>query len=145
MEFFYHSPSTPIADTIYTAGNSCNGDGTPNGDAWNFGMNVPVVVYPDTTTEVRDQPAIPQSALLQNFPNPFNPRTTIGLNISRATRGRLAIYDLTGREIAHLFEGVLIPGYHQFDWNAENEASGMYYYLFQTSKRVEFGKMLLIR
>ena len=144
-DFFYHSPSTPASDTLYTAGNSCNGNGTSDGDSWNFGANFPVVVYSDTTTGVREQTLIPQFALLQNFPNPFNPRTTIGLNISHATRGTLTIFDMTGRKIADLFDGLLIPGYHQFEWNAANEASGIYYYAFRTSRRVEFRKMLLIR
>jgi len=144
-DFFYHSPSTPVSDTIYTVGNSCNGDGIPIGDAWNFGTNFPILVTSDTTSGVRDQATIPQFALLQNFPNPFNPRTRVGLNISHDIMGRLVVYDLTGRSIAILFNGLLHPGHHEFEWNGSNAASGIYYYAFRSSHGEEIRKMLLIR
>jgi len=144
-EFFYQSSSTAETDTIYSAGNSCNGDGLPKGDAWNFGANFPVVVSSDTTSGVEDRPSLSRYNLLQNYPNPFNPQTKIGLNLSRESNSTLTVYDLNGRKMDVLFDGILAPGYHQFSWDGSNAPTGIYFYSFRTEKRTETRKMLLIR
>jgi hypothetical protein len=66
-------------------------------------------------------------SLRQNFPNPFNPSTTIQLRIQNPEFIILKVYDLLGREVAVLLEGLQSPGEHQVTWNAGNAASGMYF------------------
>jgi flagellar hook assembly protein FlgD len=66
-----------------------------------------------------------------NFPNPFNPRTTISYWLSRATRVRLAVYDARGRHIATLVDATMPSGTHATHWDGIDErgrklASGVY-------------------
>jgi hypothetical protein len=97
------------------------------------------------TTKVIDQRAIPRVyALMQNFPNPFNPTTTIRYDLPRATKVSLKVYDVLGREILSLVQGDWEAGYHQVQWNA-NVASGIYFYRLQTEEFVETKKMILLK
>jgi hypothetical protein len=96
-------------------------------------------------TKVIDQGMIPRAyALMQNFPNPFNPTTTIRYDLPRATNVSLKVYDLLGREIAMLAQGSSQPGSYQIQWNA-NVASGIYFYRLQTEEFVQTKKMILLR
>ena len=64
--------------------------------------------------------------LFQNFPNPFNPVTTIGYVLPMGSRVRLSVYNLIGQEVASLVDGEQKAGYHQATWNASSFASGPY-------------------
>lgn len=97
---------------------------------------------------------IPESiSLLSNYPNPFNPSTTIELNLppgENSHRVNLGIYEVTGKKVKTLYNGRLMSGVHRFRWNGSNEfgqtvASGEYL------ARISFGngfvlsrKMLLL-
>ena len=97
------------------------------------------------TTNVIDQRTMPRVyALMQNFPNPFNPTTTIRYDLPRATKVSLKVYDVLGREILSLAQGDWEAGYHQVQWNA-NVASGIYFYRLQTEEFVETKKMILLK
>jgi hypothetical protein len=69
-------------------------------------------------------PASP--TLLQNYPNPFNPSTTIPFRLPVRAEVRLTVYDLLGREVALLYDGVAEGGEHSIRFNAEGLASGVY-------------------
>jgi len=77
--------------------------------------------------------AVPNSfALLQNFPNPFNPSTTISYQLPEAGHVKLVIYNLVGQEIVTLEEQEKQAGYHQIEWNGLDQAgvevvSGVYF------------------
>jgi hypothetical protein len=86
----------------------------------------------------------------QNYPNPFNPDTRISFSLHRDLEIKLAIYDITGRQVALLAYGAFPAGNHEIDWNGLDEsgnpvASGIYYYRLQTDRFVETRKMLLLR
>ena len=66
--------------------------------------------------------------LFQNFPNPFNPTTTIGFQLPQDGKVKLNIFNLLGQEVAILIEDDLTAGYHEKIWNAEDNASGVYIY-----------------
>ncbi|HLF15669.1 MAG TPA: T9SS type A sorting domain-containing protein [Bacteroidota bacterium] len=67
--------------------------------------------------------------LEQNYPNPFNPTTTIEFNLATPSAVTLRIYDLTGREVASLFDNApLEDGFHAVDFDADNLSSGIYFY-----------------
>ena len=88
--------------------------------------------------------------LFQNYPNPFNPSTTISYLVPTASNVSLKVYDILGKEVATLDEGMKEPGYHQKEWNAGNIASGMYIYQLATMNsegKKEFyrKKMLLLK
>ncbi len=90
--------------------------------------------------------------LAQNFPNPFNPTTSMGYSVgvvSReslvAARVRLAIYDVLGREVAVLVDEQKTPGTYTATWDATGMASGVYFYRLQAGTFVDTKRLLLIR
>ncbi len=69
--------------------------------------------------------------LYPNYPNPFNPTSTIRYALPEAARVTLAIYDVMGREVARLVDGNLEAGTHSVEWNGQDRAgrvlpSGVY-------------------
>jgi hypothetical protein len=67
-------------------------------------------------------------ALMQNYPNPFNPVTYIRFDIPKRSNILIKIYDITGRVVKNIFEGISEPGKFTADFDAMNIASGVYYY-----------------
>ena len=64
--------------------------------------------------------------LCANYPNPFNPSTMIVFYLPQSEYASLKVYDVTGREIETLLEGVVPAGEHRLQWTAEGLASGVY-------------------
>ncbi len=69
----------------------------------------------------------------RNFPNPFNPSSTINFDLPAESRVRIAVYNTTGQRIRVLLDGIVPPGYHKVAWNGTDDtgravASGMYLY-----------------
>lgn len=83
--------------------------------------------------------------LKQNFPNPFNPSTTIHYHLPAAGRVLLTVYDMLGREVAVLVDRVEEPGYKSVRWDATGVASGVYYYRLRAGDSVETRKLLVMR
>ncbi len=83
--------------------------------------------------------------LLQSYPNPFNPATTIEFSLPRSGYVTLNVYDTFGREIATLVAENLSAGRYAAKWNAANFASGMYYYRIQAGSFVETRKLILLK
>lgn len=91
---------------------------------------------------------LPQELTLeQNFPNPFNPSTTISFSIPRDGYVSLKVYDVSGREVATLIDNeVLNTGSYSKSFNADNLASGVYLYSILINGKVSLTrKMLLIK
>ncbi|MBT8378515.1 MAG: T9SS type A sorting domain-containing protein [Ignavibacteria bacterium] len=83
--------------------------------------------------------------LKQNYPNPFNPSTTINFSIPDASFVLLKVYNSLGQEIETLVAKELNAGNYKYDWNAENSASGIYFYTIQASDFIETKKMILLK
>lgn len=66
--------------------------------------------------------------LSQNFPNPFNPSTTIRYALPSSAHVNLTIHDILGREITTLVNEKQSAGWKEVEWNARNVSSGMYFY-----------------
>ena len=107
---------------------------------------------PNATSAVANEsPNSPPAVVLEGgFPNPFGRATDIRYTVSREGRVRLAIYDVAGREVDVLVDGVQSTGNHAITWNVGSAASGLYFC------RIEYGaggagaagiarKLLLIR
>ncbi len=102
------------------------------------------------------------SKLLQNFPNPFNPETTIKYNVPEVDFHNsadgvlyqqyvsLKIYDLLGREVSTLVDELKLPGNYSAVFNARNITdtyltSGIYFCRLQAGKNIEIQKMILLK
>ncbi len=66
--------------------------------------------------------------LAQNYPNPFNPTTTISYDVPKAAKVKLVIYDVLGRVVATLVDGVQSASRYRVVWNATNVSTGVYFY-----------------
>ena len=83
--------------------------------------------------------------LEQNFPNPFNPGTTIQYQLPSAVKVTLKVYDILGREVATLVNEKQDAGYKEVKFNANRFASGMYIYRLTADKYVSTKKMLMVK
>jgi photosystem II stability/assembly factor-like uncharacterized protein len=93
-----------------------------------------------------------QFALYQNFPNPFNPATTIKFNIMKHSEVKIIIYDILGRETAILVNKKMEAGKYEVQWNTNNFASGVYFYKMEVKQEgssnidfVQTRKMVLLK
>jgi len=98
------------------------------------------------TTGIWDKNKIPLSfALEQNYPNPFNPTTTIRYSLPEKSFVRLEIYNIAGQKIATLVDGEKNAGYYETKFDANNFASGIYFYVLRAGKFTERKKMVLMK
>jgi Secretion system C-terminal sorting domain len=80
-----------------------------------------------------------------NYPNPFNPATTIRYDVAGTEMVRLAVFDVLGRQVSSLVNGQQSPGRYTVDFNASNLASGVYIYRLEAGTRVFTRTMLLLK
>jgi len=83
--------------------------------------------------------------LLNNYPNPFNPVTTISLNVSDPIFGKVEILDINGKWIETLFHGQFEKGLMEMVWDGTINASGIYFVKVQIGDRVQTRKMILLK
>ena len=96
-----------------------------------------------------DENIAPEFAV-NNYPNPFNPNTTIELTLSKRENVEVTIYNVLGKEVKSLVKGTLDEGKHSFQWNGTDNSndslpSGIYFYKITTDSRSIFKKMLLVK
>jgi len=90
-------------------------------------------------------------ALLDNFPNPFNPETQIRFTLGGEDNVKLVIYDIMGRQVKTLIDGQYYqPGFHVVNWNGTDNlgqkvASGMYIYRIKAGNFISDKKMILVK
>lgn len=82
---------------------------------------------------------------LKNYPNPFNPETTISYNLKSATHVRITVYDRLGREVSNLVDENQSEGEHTIRFDATNLPSGIYFYRIKTPEKTEVSKMVLAK
>jgi len=82
---------------------------------------------------------------LKNYPNPFNPETTISYTLKTASNVKITVYDKLGREVAVLVDGAQSDGDHTVSFNASNFPSGVYFYRVKTADKTEVKKMVLAK
>jgi hypothetical protein len=106
-----------------------------------------IIKYAQTPNAVRrNDGSVPTTfALSQNFPNPFNPLTTIRYSLPLSANVKLAVYDLLGREITTLVNEEQSAGWKEVEWNAKNISSGIYFYKLTTGIFVDIKKMIVVK
>lgn len=91
-------------------------------------------------------PARPAAAVLhQNFPNPFNPTTTIRYDLREHGPVRITVRDVLGREVTVLVDAVQAEGYHAVTFDAANLPSGVYFCSMRAGPLTQSVKLLLVR
>jgi len=111
---------------------------------WDFFVQHPLkanVTSVNSTHSVKP----PNTFLLANYPNPFNPVTTIGYVLPSVSHVNLNVFDLLGREVARLVNEQKTPGRYTVKWNAEKMSSGIYFYRIQTDNFVDVKSMVLVK
>jgi hypothetical protein len=83
--------------------------------------------------------------LAQNFPNPFNPRTSIDIELFRDSDLQVLIFNLEGKEVARLFDGNLSRGKHKFSFDGSELPSGVYICRVNTPDFSQTSKMILTK
>jgi uncharacterized protein (TIGR03790 family) len=81
----------------------------------------------------------------QNYPNPFNPSTTIRYQMPNSAVVSLKIYDMLGKEVAALVNGICPAGENVVEFNAFNLPSGLYFYTLRSGNFSHTRKMLLVK
>lgn len=106
-----------------------------------------LVINPGTaTTAIEAGNSVPtQTSLAQNFPNPFNPSTTISFGLPTQSQVRLSVFDMLGREVSVLVNGVKAAGNYELSFDASRLSSGMYIYRLEANGSVLTKKMTLIK
>lgn len=84
-------------------------------------------------------------SLYQNYPNPFNPVTRIKFDISMRGNVKIAVYDISGREVLMIVNEELQPGSYRADIDGSNLSSGVYFYKLITAAYTETKKMVLVK
>jgi hypothetical protein len=88
----------------------------------------------------------PTSFELQgNYPNPFNPTTNIRYSVPATSEVSLTVYDVLGRQVATLVNGVQATGTYTVNFDATNLSSGVYLYRLQSGNFVQTQKMMLVK
>ncbi len=83
--------------------------------------------------------------LAQNFPNPFNPATRILYDLPSSTRITLTVFDVLGRPVALLDDGVRSAGLHEVQWDASAQPSGVYFYRLTAGTFSQTRSMVLVK
>lgn len=105
-----------------------------------------VHLYQEVLTSVRISDNLPDGFTLeQNFPNPFNPSTTIQYNIPKTEMVVLKIYNILGQEVKTLVNEEQIAGTYQAVFDASHLASGVYFYRLTAGDYVEVKKMMFLK
>jgi hypothetical protein len=94
--------------------------------------------------------AIPLSApvdfrIESTYPNPFNPATTLHVQLDQDVELSLGIYNLQGQQVAMLFDGLLLAGTHELSWSGEAVSSGVYYAVLTNGQQQSVKKLLLLK
>jgi pimeloyl-ACP methyl ester carboxylesterase len=118
---------------------------TPDIHSWWFPYSIKLHSTPITYVENSIMQTPERFRLNQNFPNPFNPSTSISFHIPSRSFVSMKVFDILGREVANLISEELPPGDHSIQWNASGFSSGTYFYRLQSGSYSETKKLIIIK
>lgn len=96
-----------------------------------------------SSSENRENPSAFQ--LHGNYPNPFNPATTVSFSLAAPSVTTITVYSAAGQKVADVFSGMLGSGQHAVQINAQRWSSGVYFYQVSAGGTVRNGKMTLLK
>ena len=102
------------------------------------------------TEDPIEEDIIPVNVTLSNYPNPFNPTTTISFSLPEDGNVELSIYNVKGQKVKTLTNEFLVKGLHSIEWNGKDNnnksvSSGIYFYKISAGKSTSMKKMLLLK
>ncbi|MCX7833551.1 MAG: T9SS type A sorting domain-containing protein, partial [Ignavibacteria bacterium] len=129
---------TPLVSTLPAGGSGINPPGsTPPSIRFSYTVTPATIINENTiATEYR---------LYDNYPNPFNPTTTIKFSIKENSFVKLNLYDITGRLVKEIYSGFLKNGIYSTLLNASDLNSGIYFIRFIAGDYIENKKVILIK
>ncbi len=97
-------------------------------------------------TALEDNRELPKQLVLQqNFPNPFNPQTTIRFSLARPGKVRLTVFNVLGQKVGTLLDKTMQAGQHQIVFDGSRLASGIYWYRLEAGNFTQVKKMILLK
>ncbi|MDI6766195.1 MAG: T9SS type A sorting domain-containing protein [Bacteroidota bacterium] len=100
---------------------------------------------PDSIILPPPEPLPTKFWLYQNYPNPFSPVTTIVYTLPKSMHVKLVVYDVLGRELITLIDGIQDAGYYSVVFNASSVSSGVYLYKLIAGKLTLVKRMIVIQ
>ena len=95
---------------------------------------------------ISNQENLPNEIVLHpNYPNPFNPTTTIRFSVGRQQAVSLQVFDITGRLIETLIDGKMEPGTHEIIWDAQSYSAGIYFLQMTSGRNRQVQKLILLK
>jgi hypothetical protein len=157
VTLYYQSTSKEYVEFLRDE-NTTNSAGQNLFDSWVAqGMAAPLVMAQaatrvDVVTDAGDRPSKQPFiyALAQNYPNPFNPVTTIAYSIAARERVRIAVYDVSGRQVRMLVDATQEPNRYLTTWDGRDDAgnmlaSGIYFVRYRAGAYTFTKKAVLLR
>ncbi|MBD3225083.1 MAG: T9SS type A sorting domain-containing protein [Caldithrix sp.] len=116
-------------------------------DVGNGGFSLTRLMPAGSATILQNDPAsmVFHFSLMPNYPNPFNPSTTIRYRLKTTAPVHLAVYDARGRYIQTLVKGRQSAGRHEIDFRADHLASGVYFYRLKSGSHEQIRRMILLK
>jgi hypothetical protein len=134
--YFYHYGNSGTGSTTIVAKKFTN-------PAENYSQTFSGVTDPIGIKQISS--VVKDFELSQNYPNPFNPSTRINFSIPSKDYVYLRVYDILGREVKTLVDNELNAGEYEFEFDAHNLTSGIYYYSLRAGDYVSVKKMVLVK
>ena len=107
---------------------------------------VDTLLAPPDTSQFTDEAKLPYTFEMKpNYPNPFNPVTTIRFSLDQFGPVKLTVYDVNGREVAHLLDRPMKPGSYDFSFDANALSAGLYVYRLEAGAKSATQKMVLMK
>ncbi|MBN1893544.1 T9SS type A sorting domain-containing protein, partial [bacterium] len=150
-------PGLPNTLDMYTTSNFRNCDKIQTvspGGLFLLPASSITTLYGSTVTSVEaadKEIEVPENfALFQNFPNPFNPATTVAFQVPKSSAVILAVYDIMGREVRVLADAVFQAGRHKVQWDGLDHSgsrvsSGVYFIRIRADQYTAVKKTILLR
>ncbi len=137
------------ADSVWLRFRFSSDDSTESGSA-TWSINRVRVVVDSTISSVAELNRPENFRLYQNFPNPFNPETTLSYDLPRSSDVSVRIYDLSGREVRNWTMAHQIQGHYEIIWNGSDNSgakvsSGLYFYRIRAGQFSETKKMIFLK
>lgn len=100
----------------------------------------------DPNVNVGEEANLPNElGFISNYPNPFNPKTTIQIQMAKQEMATVNIFDMKGQLVDEVYAGELKPGKYEFPWDGTYHASGLYFVNVVSEKYIQSHKMILLK